>query len=665
MMSYRGAGGGGGAGAGAGAGGGGAAAGAGAGEVRPLSGESLRRAVNLALRQIKKLRKYELEKVCRVAGVSSSGLKATLLGALERDIQTRFSMVSRSGPVSGMSQARVLTAMTQEINQGYSDVINKRPAGGQGSYHYSTMKQDGGRSPPGSSKGGGAGGSAGGRGGVRWDAEVAEDVLRRANLNPFYEVTDTLSPPTRLERANGSQDVALIRFNLEAHVYEAVRLSLSLGKSTEGGRKTHLVLRSYKLDDGSLQGPKAEAAKAAEGAHVWPLESVCQVNGTFQNLKQRKVFFQGSTRKLKGDCAPQDIGAACRQGENRVELYSSDPDQHAVLLQVVRLVGVEEVLGNIKGRSQLTKKEALRRVKRSFTGSADLNKDLGGESSEDEKVGKSTGGGGGDDDSDDDLLATATRLSLRCPLGLVPITCPGRGRNCKHLQCFDLNTFLNFNKDCAGAAWKCGVCNFPIKPADLVVDTYLDEVVRSLEQRGLTDEAEEVEIHQDGHWEPILEDQKARQGGAIAGGGGGGVVGGGAAGGWDSRATAGAAAAVARPAATTLKRPRPSGQPDDFPRQPHQPRGGSGGGGGGGSSGSSKSNGGSLTIPFLGSIFGSSSSHRDGNEPGGGAGPGTGAHWGGAAAAGGGGTGEADGVGGGWDDEVFRNLDGLGDPLGR
>lgn len=45
---------------------------------------------------------------------------------------------------------------------------------------------------------------------------------------------------------------------------------------------------------------------------------------------------------------------------------------------------------------------------------------------------------------------------------------------------------------------------------DLVVDTYLDEVVRTLEEQGLTDEAEEVEIHQDGHWDPILEDQKVR-----------------------------------------------------------------------------------------------------------------------------------------------------------
>lgn len=44
--------------------------------------------------------------------------------------------------------------------------------------------------------------------------------------------------------------------------------------------------------------------------------------------------------------------------------------------------------------------------------------------------------------------------------------------------------------------------------ADLVVDTYLEEVVRGLEERGLTDDAEEVEIHQDGHWDAILEDQK-------------------------------------------------------------------------------------------------------------------------------------------------------------
>lgn len=58
-------------------------------------------------------------------------------------------------------------------------------------------------------------------------------------------------------------------------------------------------------------------------------------------------------------------------------------------------------------------------MKRSFKGSLDLNSHLGGESEEDENVGGGVGGGGGGDDSDDDLMATATRLSLRCPLGLV------------------------------------------------------------------------------------------------------------------------------------------------------------------------------------------------------------------------------------------------------
>jgi MIZ/SP-RING zinc finger len=43
-------------------------------------------------------------------------------------------------------------------------------------------------------------------------------------------------------------------------------------------------------------------------------------------------------------------------------------------------------------------------------------------------------------------MATCTRLSLRCPLGLVPITVPARGRHCSHLQCFDLTTFLSFNE---------------------------------------------------------------------------------------------------------------------------------------------------------------------------------------------------------------------------
>lgn len=46
--------------------------------------------------------------------------------------------------------------------------------------------------------------------------------------------------------------------------------------------------------------------------------------------------------------------------------------------------------------------------------------------------------------------------------------------------------------------------------ADLVVDTYLADVVESLKEQGLTDEVDEIEIDVDGTWKPVREDQKVR-----------------------------------------------------------------------------------------------------------------------------------------------------------
>eukprot|EP00904_Undaria_pinnatifida_P012044 jgi/Undpi1/7970/HiC_scaffold_24.g10442.m1 len=513
--------------------------------------DQLRRMADLALRQVKKLRKYELEQVCVVAGLPTSGLKATLLNNIEAYLGRQFGQVMRSsGGVA--SHALELAAVAEEISMGYMDVLQKRPVAGTYSHHTAgKVKQDGGgfgqRALAPLARGGAGGGSSGAGGGAApgWDGEAGKDVLRRSELDPFVEVSETVGGPAKLERGSGVRvsvsvavvgfkllkvalrrsglgpfvevtedyqwpgeagawlrDGVVVGFNLSQPVMEATRRSLAADKSTPEGRKSHILLRAYKLNKNGSSGGVDRDLEL--GGHLWPLESVCQVNRSFQQLKQRKVFFQGTTRKLKGDCSPLDIGHACRLGENRVELYSSDPDCHAVVVQTVRLVGVDEVLRNIKQRSHLTKKEALRRVKRSFKGCLDL--DVAAGSSEEEEEEEEDDGNG---DSDDELMATCTRLSLRCPLGLVPITCPGRGRFCKHLQCFDLKTFLNFNKDCAGAAWKCGVCNMPLRPADLVVDTYLDEVVRTLEEQGLTNEAEEVEIHKDGHWDPILEDQKA------------------------------------------------------------------------------------------------------------------------------------------------------------
>jgi len=57
--------------------------------------------------------------------------------------------------------------------------------------------------------------------------------------------------------------------------------------------------------------------------------------------------------------------------------------------------------------------------------------------------------------------------SLICPMSQVPITCPGRGAECYHSQCFDLREFLILQ---IGDDWKCPICNSPIDYESLRYD---------------------------------------------------------------------------------------------------------------------------------------------------------------------------------------------------
>ena len=69
------------------------------------------------------------------------------------------------------------------------------------------------------------------------------------------------------------------------------------------------------------------------------------------------------------------------------------------------------------------------------------------------------------DDEDDDVGGHGTALeegrsltfSLICPMSKAAMETPVRGRNCKHLQCFDLKNFLHANRNMTGGRWRCGV----------------------------------------------------------------------------------------------------------------------------------------------------------------------------------------------------------------
>lgn len=165
-----------------------------------------------------------------------------------------------------------------------------------------------------------------------------------------------------------------------------------------------MVLRPFKLKKGFL--------KRDEMWHLWPLETVIRVNDVVCPIKQRKILFQGRQKKAKGGCDPADILSLCREGANTIVVQCTDPDDYAFLVQLAENVHLQTIANEVPETSL---EAASLRVNKSF----------------------------GDTD---EVAATSTRLSLKCPLGLIPIHIPARGVGCRHLQCFDLMTYLSYNK---------------------------------------------------------------------------------------------------------------------------------------------------------------------------------------------------------------------------
>ena len=63
---------------------------------------------------------------------------------------------------------------------------------------------------------------------------------------------------------------------------------------------------------------------------------------------------------------------------------------------------------------------------------------------------------GGTLNGEDGVEQTAIKVSLKCPITFRRITLPARGHDCKHIQCFDLESYLQLN--CERGSWRCPVC---------------------------------------------------------------------------------------------------------------------------------------------------------------------------------------------------------------
>ncbi|KAH7704194.1 zinc finger protein [Aphelenchoides avenae] len=93
----------------------------------------------------------------------------------------------------------------------------------------------------------------------------------------------------------------------------------------------------------------------------------------------------------------------------------------------------------------------------------------------------------------DDVQVTAKRVSLLCPVSQSRIKVPARGVDCRHLECFDLRSYLLYHTKLA--FWECPYtfCKAKVFCDQLRVDEYFTAVVDATDER-----VHEVELHADG-----------------------------------------------------------------------------------------------------------------------------------------------------------------------
>jgi E3 SUMO-protein ligase PIAS1 len=93
----------------------------------------------------------------------------------------------------------------------------------------------------------------------------------------------------------------------------------------------------------------------------------------------------------------------------------------------------------------------------------------------------------------DDLIAGPEIVSLRDPITRSRIKTPIKSQKCKHIQCFDGETYVLMNQ--TKPKWECPVCNSKIIFGELIFDGYFDDILKNTNE-----DCDSVQIMERGDW---------------------------------------------------------------------------------------------------------------------------------------------------------------------
>ncbi|XP_077115510.1 zinc finger MIZ domain-containing protein 1 isoform X1 [Ranitomeya variabilis] len=176
---------------------------------------------------------------------------------------------------------------------------------------------------------------------------------------------------------------------------------------------------------------------------------------------------------------PLHLKHVCQPGRNTIQItVTACCCSHLFVLQLVHRPSVRSVLQGLLKKRLLPAEHCITKIKRNFSSVAATsgNAALNGE---------------------DGVEQTAIKVSLKCPITFRRIQLPARGHDCKHVQCFDLESYLQLN--CERGTWRCPVCNKTALLEGLEVDQYMWGILNAIQNS----EFEEVTIDPTCSWRPV------------------------------------------------------------------------------------------------------------------------------------------------------------------
>ncbi|KAF3907539.1 hypothetical protein AA313_de0202147 [Arthrobotrys entomopaga] len=208
--------------------------------------------------------------------------------------------------------------------------------------------------------------------------------------------------------------------------------------------------------------------------------------------KKRKLHFRRKRNWLK-DC-PTDLTDGLEPGVNTIQLMMLDPppqdgSSYYLAVEEVEIADYDTLHQQITQSQILPARDAkgiiISRLKRSADAMAD-------------------------DDEISVVEDDTVIVSITCPMSQQLIDIPVRGKNCTHLDCFDLNGFLTSRtKQTPGFSvpdsWKCPICSSECTPSTLILDGFMQETCTQLRKKQLKGEfldTKSVVIRSDGLWRP-------------------------------------------------------------------------------------------------------------------------------------------------------------------